>query len=115
MNIAYKFLLHEVDRLTSELAESQRKEKAAARELCEEATPGPWEASGLIGSMSSRSCQRRKGSGMIEVPMSNGDKIRAMNDEELADWLEWGCVEALNSPEPTGGWIDWLRQEANDA
>jgi len=58
-----------------------------------------------------------------ETP-SNGDKIRRMTDEELADWLgvycngqtaqEVGkpCVSDMGSCEEC--WLDWLRQEAKE-
>lgn len=54
-------------------------------------------------------------------PMTNGDRIRAMTDEELADWLgvycngqtaqEVGkpCVSGMGSCEEC--WLDWLKQE----
>lgn len=35
---------------------------------------------------------------------SNADRIRAMTDEELAEWLEAHCYQY--------GWLDWLRKEA---
>lgn len=40
-------------------------------------------------------------------PLTNADHIRAMNDEEMASWLEYegggACAEVC-------GWLDWLRQ-----
>lgn len=43
------------------------------------------------------------------VPMTNADCIRAMSDEELAEWLEYegggACAEVF-------GWLDWLKQPA---
>ena len=39
--------------------------------------------------------------------MTNGDKIRAMTDEELAAWLEDRTMLPIN-----GLWLDWLKQEA---
>lgn len=44
--------------------------------------------------------------------MTNADRIRQMTDEELAEFLrsiEWGHI-----PKSVKGWLDWLRQEAND-
>jgi len=42
-------------------------------------------------------------------PITNADKIRAMTDEELAEWLE----DRL--PLPSNGlWLDWLRQEVKE-
>jgi len=42
-------------------------------------------------------------------PITNGDKIRGMTDEELAEWLfqAWH-----NSWYTLQEWLDWLRQEA---
>lgn len=42
--------------------------------------------------------------------MTNGDKMRAMTDEELAEWL------AKNDPEcdPPEWWLDWLKQETEE-
>lgn len=51
-----------------------------------------------------------------ETP-SHGDKIRAMTDEELADWLvlvEQRILEikpSLEKPALYADWLDWLRQE----
>ena len=48
--------------------------------------------------------------------MTWGDRIRAMTDEELADWFSSIAEEAVKS----GGkiksscWLDWLRQEASE-
>lgn len=48
------------------------------------------------------------------LSISNADKIRAMSDEELADFM---LGVAQNGGVPTGGkimrWIDWLRREAD--
>ena len=56
-------------------------------------------------------------------PTTNADRIRAMTDEELAEWIEqlespkcpcddwfyrcekWNC---------NGCWLNWLKQEASD-
>lgn len=57
-------------------------------------------------------------------PITNGDRIRAMSDEELADWLgvycngqtaqEVGkpCVSGMGSCEEC--WLDWLKQDAKE-
>ena len=50
----------------------------------------------------------------VGTDMTNADRIRAMTDEELAEWI---AGDALNL---TGGalamateaWLDWLKQEA---
>ena len=40
-------------------------------------------------------------------PVTNADRIRSMNDEELARWLEYegggACAEVC-------GWLNWLQQ-----
>ena len=44
--------------------------------------------------------------------MTNADKIRAMTDEELAEYLhglEWGRFPLTKSR-----WLDWLKQEVAD-
>lgn len=61
-------------------------------------------------------------------PITNADRIRAMSDEELAEYLSWvaleGCNGAVSSrgvwtkAEIVGGvivpWIEWLKQETSD-
>lgn len=44
---------------------------------------------------------------------SKGDVIRAMTDEELADWV-WGAETAGRAYGPRGkkAWLDWLKEEA---
>lgn len=51
--------------------------------------------------------------------MKNGDAIRSMSDEELADWLATAIArhydqEAAIPEFEKGLWLDWLRQEAKD-
>lgn len=43
----------------------------------------------IIGeySITSHTCDHCNGSGLIKVPMTNADRIRAMSDEELAEVL----------------------------
>ena len=43
---------------------------------------------------------------------SNADRIRGMDDEELADWV-WGAETAGRAYGPRGkkAWLDWLKQE----
>lgn len=45
------------------------------------------------------------------VPMTNADCIRAMSDEELAEWLEYegggACSEVC-------GWLEWLQRPSED-
>lgn len=47
-----------------------------------------------------------------EKCVTNADSIRQMTDEELAEFLrsiEWGHI-----PKSVKGWLDWLREEANN-
>lgn len=48
-------------------------------------------------------------------PQTNADRIRAMSDEELADWV-WGAETAGRAYGPRGkkAWLDWLKKEARD-
>lgn len=39
-------------------------------------------------------------------PITNADRIRAMTDEELAEWI------ISTTEDDTVGWLDWLKQEA---
>lgn len=41
--------------------------------------------------------------GRMVEGMTNSDKLRAMTDEELAEWLEGHCYQT--------GWAEWLKQE----
>lgn len=43
-----------------------------------------------------------------EKPQTNADKIRAMTDEELADWI------ISITEDDTEGWLDWLKQEVSE-
>lgn len=64
-----------------------------------------------------------EGSHYKPKPITNADRIRAMSDEELAEWLAevndfGGCPNrgAVNcQSECRQCWLDWLRQEASDA
>ena len=54
--------------------------------------------------------------------MTNGDKIRAMTDEELARWFynSVGCSEECVALGKDCGfrcdraWLDWLKEEAKE-
>ena len=51
-----------------------------------------------------------------ERHQSNADRIRAMTDEELAEWIA-GSVLNLTGGSlkmATEAWFDWLRQEVQD-
>ena len=48
----------------------------------------------------------------MERVVTNFDRIRAMSDEEMAEWLadnEWGRF-----PKSKKGWLDWLRSQAEE-
>ena len=49
------------------------------------------------------------------VAQTNADRVRAMTDEDLADFM---IGVAQNGGVPTGGeimrWIDWLKQEVEE-
>ena len=59
-----------------------------------------------------------------ERPMTNADRIRAMTDEELADWLYmWAggapsCDRELQEKPDTKScrdcWLDWLKSPAEE-
>jgi hypothetical protein len=42
-----------------------------------------------------KTCEYCKGIGFIRVHMTNADRIRAMTDEELAEWLARTQIEAI--------------------
>ena len=60
------------------------------------------------------------------VGMTNADRIRAMTDDEMADWLKYERIFVC--PPDTGHihcnisdicadrkcWLDWLKQEVSD-
>lgn len=55
-------------------------------------------------------------------PLTNGDKIRAMSDEELADFLSLNICQIIKGSDTPfcNGWCDqciseWLRQPAEEA
>lgn len=56
--------------------------------------------------------------GLIYKPITNGDRIRAMTDEELAEWLvivEQRVIEAnpmLERATLYADWLKWVRQGA---
>ena len=59
----------------------------------------------------SERCPNCGGTGIVKVPMTNADRIRAMSDEELAKWLEYegggACAEVC-------GWLNWLQSPAEE-
>ena len=50
------------------------------------------------------------------VEPTNADRIRAMTDEELAEWInKHDCHTNLYGYDPKEAILDWLRQEVQDA
>lgn len=56
---------------------------------------------------------------LVENKPSNADRIRAMTDEELAEWLaEYAALLIANVldddylVQTKSGWLDWLKWEA---
>ena len=52
-------------------------------------------------------------------PITNGDRIRAMTDEELAEFITDDLCELLNCESPCDGncdrrMLEWLKQEATE-
>ena len=57
-----------------------------------------------------KTCELCHGAGIIEVPMTNADRIRSMNDEELAKLLcctGWRMIEQKEC-------LEWLQQTAEE-
>ena len=61
----------------------------------------------------------------IEKPQTNADRIRAMTDEDLAEWCikiqddvadyyDGGHAFAPELPTMENSWLDWLKQEASE-
>lgn len=44
-------------------------------------------------------------------PQTNADRIRAMTDEELAEWIRDQIIDR-NIGIPSETWLDWMREEA---
>ena len=51
-----------------------------------------------------------------EKPQTNADRIRAMTDEELANFIESIEVQGYDLHGTFGAdyWLDWLKQEAKE-
>ena len=49
----------------------------------------------------------------ILEPQTNADRIRAMTDEELAEYLDGVCHDLWQMfvKDPKKMWLDWLKQE----
>ena len=57
-----------------------------------------------------KTCELCHGAGVIEVPMTNADRIRAMSDEEMAELLcctGWRMIERKEC-------LEWLQQPAGE-
>ena len=52
----------------------------------------------------------------LEKPQTNADRIRAMTDEELAEYLDGVCHDLWQMfvKDPRKMWLDWLKQEVKD-
>ena len=51
---------------------------------------------------------------LLTNPNTNADRIRAMSNEELANWVAWVCYKAYSSWNPhyvqkPKEWLDWLQ------
>ena len=55
----------------------------------------------------------------LTEPQTNADRIRAMSDEELAEFLRWDvCIKIKGDNRMCNGWCDecvleWLKQPAD--
>ena len=74
-------------------------------------------------SVSVQTCTVCDGLGHIEAPMTNADRIRAMSDEELCDFLgqykfcdicEEGCEACTYNGDCDKRLMDWLKQPAEE-
>lgn len=67
-----------------------------------------------------KTCERCHGTGNVKRPMTNGDRIRAMTDKELALLMGFECCPESRKFEPCDEakcyecWLDWLRQIAEE-
>jgi predicted amidophosphoribosyltransferase len=50
---------------------------------------------------------------LVANRLTNGDKIRAMSDEELADKL-WSIAHYEQKKRCISDWLDWLNQEVEE-
>ena len=70
-----------------------------------------------------KTCELCHGAGVIEAPMTNADRIRSMNDEELAKLLLDGCRGSKCDDQPQNEWgsvncfqcrLEWLHKPAEE-
>lgn len=92
------------DRYLSKTNSDEKCNKCKAKRLCSEL-----EDMGYL-----RTCKTQK-------PLINADRIRAMSDEELAEWIcdRAGCPKTFSGlPDCISNcrqcWHDWLKQEAKE-
>lgn len=58
---------------------------------------------------------------LVTNRLTNADRIRRMSDKELAEWLariEWDAYQhprAMTEYSMRMAWLDWLKQEVEDA
>lgn len=52
---------------------------------------------------------------VIVKPNTNADRIRAMTDEELAEWYWWMLNYVRGATDSRTALLDWLKQEVSDA
>ena len=60
----------------------------------------------------------------ISKPLTNGDRVRSMTDEELAEWKAggdqcpptqfFGDYDCISHPSCKDCWLDWLKQEVEN-
>ena len=65
----------------------------------------------------SERCPNCGGTGIVKIPMTNADRIRAMSDEDLAKFLSSIYGSGTNDGNMRDGFIwgaDWLRQSAEE-
>ena len=64
----------------------------------------------------SERCPNCGGTGIVKVPMTNADRIRAMSDEELAREFGRQCPKGNTQPCDSCAhcWLYWLQQPAKE-
>ena len=50
----------------------------------------------------------------VKKPHTHADKLRAMTDEELAEWISYITGHEQYRDVLPEAWLDWLRQEADN-
>ena len=67
---------------------------------------------GIPPSSSPKTCEKC----MFFKPITCADRIRAMTDEELAEYLDGLCHDLWQMfvKDPQKMWLDWLKQEVKD-